>query len=148
MESFIPNYIMPNTQVVNSAIVNMARALYKEDLNTMFSVLQSFLATIPYTDNTQYEGHYQQVLLIIFRLLGAWADVEVHTPAERVDIVMMFKQKLYLIEMKLDSSAQKAMAQIDLKDYAAAFGTCGYPVVKVAVNFNSQTRNISDWIIS
>lgn len=148
MESFIPNYIMPNTQVVNSTIVNMARTLYKGDINSMLQLLQSFLATIPYTNNTNYEGHYQQVLLIIFRLLGAWADVEVHTPKGRVDIVMTFMKRMYLIELKLDSSAQKAMAQIDLRDYAAAFSQCGYPITKIAVNFDSQTRNISDWKIS
>lgn len=147
MESFIPNYIMPNTQKVNNTIVDMARALYKGDLDKMLRQLQSFLATVPYTDNTQYEGHYQQILCIIFKLLGAWADVEVHTPKGRVDIVMAFMKRLYVIELKLDASAQKAMTQIDLNDYAPAFSQGGLPVTKVAVNFDSNERNIMDWQI-
>lgn len=148
MESFIPNYIMPNTQKVNNTIVNMARALYKGDMNKTLELLQSFLATVPYTDNTQYEGHYQQVLCIIFKLFGAWADVEVHTPKGRVDVVMAFMGRLYVVELKLDSSAQKAMRQIDLNDYSATFSQSGLPVTKVAVNFDSETRNIKDWEIS
>lgn len=148
MESFIPNYIMPNTQKVNNTIVNMARALYKGDMNKTLELLQSFLATVPYTDNTQYEGHYQQVLCIIFKLFGAWADVEVHTPKGRVDVVMAFMGRLYVVELKLDSSAQKAMRQIDLNDYSASFSQSGLPVTKVAVNFDSETRNIKDWEIS
>lgn len=147
MKSFIPNYITPNTKQVNVTVVDMARSLYKGDLNKMFSFLQTFLATVPYTDNTNYEGHYQQILCIIFKLLGAWADVEVHTPKGRVDIVMTLLNRLYMIELKLDSSSDKAMQQIDLRDYASAFSTCGYPVTKVAVNFDSKERNIKDWKI-
>lgn len=147
MKSFIPNYIMPDTLRVNNTAVSMARALYKGNVDGLLKQLQSFLATVPYTDNTNYEGHYQQVLLIIFKLLGAWGDVEVHTPHGRVDIVMSIWQRLYLIEVKLDKSAQTAMEQINLKDYAASFAQSGLPITKIAVNFDSKTRNISDWII-
>lgn len=147
MQSFIPNYITPQTAKANVTIGNMARALRDGDMDRALHLLQSFLATIPYTDNTQYEGHYQQVLCIIFRLFGAWADVEVHTPKERVDIVMIFMGRLYVIELKLNASAEKAMAQIDLNDYASTFSQCNLPVTKVAVNFDSNTRNIKDWKI-
>ena len=37
------------------------------------------------------------------------------------------------------------MRQIDLKDYAARFSLTGLPIVKVAVNFDSEKRTISDW---
>ena len=145
MKSFIPYYVNPDTRRVNVTVVDMARALYKGDISGMFRNLQTFLASVPYTDNTNYEGHYQQVLCIIFKLLGAWADVEVHTPRGRVDIVMAFMKHLYVIEIKLDASAGAAMSQIDLKDYASAFSSCGCPVTKVGVSFDSETRNISDW---
>ena len=148
MESFIPNYIMADTKRVNVTVADMARALYKGDMDKTLRQLQAFLATVPYTDHTNYEGHYQQILCIIFKLLGAWADVEVHTPKGRVDIVMTIERRLYVIELKLDASAKEAMNQIDLRNYAAAFSTCGYPIIKVAVNFDSNTRNISDWKIS
>ena len=125
----------------------MSDALYKGDIDRLLHLLQNFLATIPYTDNTQYEGHYQQVLCIVFRLLGTWADVEVHTPRGRVDIVMKAFGCLYIIELKLDASAEAAMCQIDLRDYAEAFSHSGLPVTKVAINFDSTTRNLKDWCI-
>lgn len=145
MNSFVPHYIMPDTAHVNVTLGDMALALRDGDIDLMLRQLQKFLATVPYTDNTNYEGHYQQVLLIIFKLLGAWADVEVHTPRGRVDIVMTFMGRLYIIELKLNASADKAMEQINLKDYAPTFSQCGYHVTKVAVNFDSTTRNIKDW---
>ncbi|HJC98051.1 MAG TPA: PD-(D/E)XK nuclease domain-containing protein, partial [Candidatus Phocaeicola merdavium] len=101
----------------------------------------------PYTDNTDYEGHYQQVLYIIFSLLGYYVDVEVHTPRGRVDVVMRTAHTLYIIEVKLDKSADEAMEQIDLKNYPERFALCGLPIVKVGINFDSGRHTIEDWTI-
>ena len=38
--------------------------------------------------------------------------------------------------------------KIDLKDYAAKFALCGLPVVKVAINFDTERRTLADWIIA
>ena len=55
--------------------------------------------------------------------------------------------RLYLVELKLDSAAETAMQQIDLKQYPERFALCGLPVVKVAINFDRETHNISSWEI-
>lgn len=79
----------------------MARAFDKENIELALQYLQTFLGTIPYCANTDYEGHYQQMFYIIFSLLTAWmVDVEVHTPDGRVDVVVMTKTRLYLMELK------------------------------------------------
>ena len=56
-------------------------------------------------------------------------------------------QKLYLFELKLNKSAEVAMQQINLKDYASKFALSGLPVVKVGINFDAERRTISDWEI-
>ena len=123
-------------------------------IGLMESLLPNYLhgippsAAIPYTGNTDYEGHWQQLLYVIFSLLGYYVDVEVHTPRGRVDMVVRTTSKLYLIELKLDRSAEAAMQQIDLRQYPERFALCGLPVVRVAVNFDSATHTIKDWIIS
>ena len=126
----------------------MARALDKEDMELALQHLQTFLGTIPYCANTDYEGHYQQMFYVIFSLLTAWmVDVEVHTPNGRVDIVIMTKTHLYLIELKLNKSAQAAMQQINLKNYRQRFALSGVPITKVGFNFDCATHNITDWVI-
>lgn len=147
MRSLIPYYITPDTLKTNNTVVNMTRALYRGDINGMMEILKEFLSTIPYTDNTHYEGHYQQVFYIIFTLMGAWGDVEVHTPRGRIDVVMIYQKRLYLFELKLDTSAEAAMAQINLNDYPSRFALSGYPITKVAVSFDSHTRTIKEWEI-
>ena len=147
MKSLIPYYLTPNTQVVSAVLIEMAKSLYHDDMDGALRAMQTFLSTIPYTDNTDYEGHYQQVLYILFSLLGYYADVEVHTPRGRVDVVMRTDSTLYVIEVKLDGDAGSALRQIELKHYAERFSLCGLPVVKVGVNFDSASRTLSGWSI-
>lgn len=148
MKSLIPEYITDDTATTNTTVAKLARALMHNDMDGALRLLQTFLSTIPYCDNARSEGHYQQVLYIIFSLLGAYVDVEVHTPRGRVDLVIRTRTLLYVMELKLDRSADAAMQQIDLKDYPERFALCGMPVVKVAVNFDSERHTLEDWYIS
>lgn len=111
----------------------------KEDMDGALHLLQDFLGTVPYCNVTNYEGHYQQMLFIIFSLLTAYlVDVEVHTPKGRVDIVLLTKTDLYLIELKLNKNAQTAMQQINLKNYRQRFALSGKPITKVGINFDKK----------
>ena len=147
MKSLVPYYLTPDTQTTSVAIIQMARCLYRDDMEGVLREMQTFLSMIPYCDNTHYEGHYQQVLYIIFNLLGMYVDVEVRTPRGRVDMVMRTSTKLYIVELKLNQSAEAAMEQIDLKNYPERFAFCGLPIVKVAINFDSERHTIADWKI-
>ena len=145
-KALIPYYVTPNTLATNNTVRNMARALDKEDLNLALQHLQTFLGTIPYCDNTNYEGHYQQMLFVIFTLLSAYmVDVEVRTPKGRVDMVLRTDTHLYLFELKLNKSAEAAMRQIDLMEYPKRFALCGLPIVKVGINFDMEKHTIADW---
>ena len=148
MESLLPYYVQGS--VGETGLVGIAkiyRALRLDGLDGMLRQLQQFLLTVPYCENTNYEGHYQQMLYVIFSLLGRYVDVEVRTATGRVDMVMQAFGKLYLFELKLNRSAAAAMQQINLNDYPARFSQCGLPIVKVGINFDTATRTVSDWVI-
>ena len=147
-KALVPAYVMLNTLIVNNTARNIARLLTKDDINAALGLLQTFLGTVPYCNDTNTEGHYQQVLYIIFTLVSDYfADVEIHTPTGRVDVVLQTKTTLYLFELKLNKSAQAAMNQIDQKDYKQKFAICGLPLVKVGIKFDSEKRTIGDWVI-
>lgn len=145
MDSLLPNYVSMRKEAGNTTIAKMYLALLNDNLDEMFSLLQAYLLTVPYCDNANSEGHYQQLLYVIFSLFGRYVEVEVHTPTGRVDIVMKTDKALYLFELKLNMSAQAAMKQIDLKDYASKFALSGLPIVKVGINFDPERRTIGDW---
>ena len=148
-ESLLPNYLEGMfAQNGDVAIAQMSVLIRQDNMDGALQLLQTFLGTVPYCNVTNYEGHYQQMLFIIFSLLtGYVVDVEVHTPKGRLDIVMLTHTRLYIIELKLNKNAQAALQQINLKNYAQRFALCGKPVSKVGINFDSSTGNIEDWVI-
>ena len=148
-DNLLPNYVDGvSAERGNVAIAKMSLLIGKRNMDGALHLLQDFLGTVPYCNVTNYEGHYQQMLFIIFTLLTNYlVDVEVHTPRGRVDIVLLTKTDLYVVELKLNKSAQAAMQQINLKNYRQRFALCGLPITKVGINFDSTQGTIEDWVI-
>ena len=145
MESLLPNYVGNETPEATTMVAYLFYDIQNGDMDSALRRLQTFLSTIPYCDNTKYEGHYQQLFYVIFSLLNYYVDVEVRTPRGRVDVVLCTKTTLYVMELKLDKTADEAMEQINLKNYPERFALCGLPVVKVAINFDSERCTIGEW---
>ena len=148
MKSLLSGYLNQYTAEGFTTVALLFKAITEERIDDALRLLQTFLSTIPQCDNTDYEGHYQSLLYTIFSLLGMYVDVEVRTPDGRVDMVMRTPSILYVIELKLNKTADIAMQQIDLKNYPERFALCGLPIVKVAINFDSKRHTLEDWIIS
>ena len=147
MKSLLPGYLDRRTTDGLTTVALLYEAIYEERLDDALRLLQTFLSTVPYCDRTNHEGHYQQMLYVIFSLLGMYVDVEVRTPMGRVDMVMRTSTTLYVVELKLNQSAAAAMQQIDLKNYPERFALCGLPVVKVGINFDMERHTLKDWVI-
>lgn len=147
MNCMLPEYTGSKKDAGLTMIALLSRDIRMNRIDTTLRRLQSFLLTVPYCENTDYEGHYQQLFYVIFSLLGYYVDIEIRTPRGRIDMVLRTSTHLYVIELKLDKDAETAMHQIDLKDYASRFALCKLPVVKVGINFDSKKHTISDWVI-
>jgi len=148
MENLVSYVIGPSFDIPSQLLVaEMFRKFQNEDISGVLDAMKEFLGTIPYTQGANYEGHYQSILYVLFSMLSKYTDVEVRTPRGRVDVVTESPGHIYVIETKLDSTEEDAMAQIDGKNYPERFSLKGKPVVKVAVNFSSSTRNIEGYTI-
>ena len=143
----LPHYIGMNTVKGTTTIAKMSAAIRHNKIDKALEMLQTYLATVPYCENTDYEGHYQQMMYVIFSILDNYVDVEVRTPKGRVDMVLRTATHLYIFELKLNKSASMAMRQIDLKEYPKRFALCTLPIVKVGINFDTSTHNITNWKI-
>lgn len=91
------------------------------------------------------ELHYQNVLFIVFKLIGFYVKAEYHTSQGRIDLVLQTSGFIYVMEFKLEGTAEEALRQIEEKGYAVPFQTDGRKVYKIGVNFSSSTRNIQEW---
>ena len=150
-EGFI-NFLLPfyaNTNAVESQfeIQKFVREVESGDYDSFFRRLQSFFADTPYELVRDLELHYQNVLFIVFKLVGFYVKVEYHTVRGRVDLVLQTDRFIYVMEFKLDGTAEEALRQINEKRYAQPFELDGRKLFKVGVNFSAETRNIEKWIV-
>ncbi|CCY65233.1 putative uncharacterized protein [Prevotella sp. CAG:1124] len=116
------------------------------DYDAFLSRLRTFYADIPYEMQRDLEVHYQNVLFIVFRLMGFHVNVEYHTANGRVDLVLKTKEYIYVMEFKLDGTAEEAIRQINEKGYAAPFKADGRKIIKLGINFSRETKTIEKWI--
>ena len=147
MANLLPNYVNRYTGAGRTTIGDMCEHIIKDEFEEALVLLQKSLLTVPQCDNTNYEGHYQQLLYVLFSLLGYQVDVEVHTATGRVDLVMRTSYALYLIELKINSTADAAMAQIELKNYDKRFSQLNLPIIKVGINFSTDKHTLTGWVI-
>ena len=147
--SLLPHYLTDKSAKANTTIAKMSVLVKKGDMDAAFCLLNDFLNTVPYCDNTNYEGHWQQTLYIMFALLTNYDIlVEQHTAKGRIDITMETADTIYVMELKFNKSAEEALAQIEAKHYADAFKMSGKKVVKIGLNFSVKDEvNSLQWKI-
>lgn len=109
--------------------------------------MQSFFADTPYELIRDLELHYQNVLFIVFKLIGFYVKAEYHTSQGRIDLVLQTERFIYIMEFKLDGTAEEALQQINDKHYAQAFAADKRQIFKIGINFSNETRNIEKWIV-
>ena len=150
-EGFI-RFLLPFYANVNKVespfeIQKFVREVESGDYNSFFRRLQSFFADTTYEVIRDQELHYENVLFIVFKLVGFYVNVEYHTNEGRIDLVLQTDKFIYIMEFKLNGTAEDALQQINDKHYALPFEMDGRKLFKIGVNFSAETRNIEKWIV-
>ena len=148
-QTLLPKYLGPKGGRGGTAVAKMASLINRDNMDGALRLMKDFLATVPYCDNTRYEGHYQQLLYVMFSLLTNYRmQVEVRTHTGRIDAVLETTNHIYIIETKFDESAESALRQINDKGYADAYMNVGKSVTKVGINFTVKGEaNFAEWVI-
>ena len=128
-------------------ISNISGMLIRGEIDDTLKTIKQFLATTPYDLIKNTENYYHTAIHIIFTMLGIDCRSEVRIAGGRIDTLVQTKKFIYLFEFKLDQSAEKALEQIDAKEYMLSFINTGKRLFKIGVNFKSEKRNIDEWII-
>ena len=146
MNFLIPYYTPIKKEKTAFSIENFVEEIERGDIDSFFRRLQSFFADTPYELVRDRELHYQNVLFIVFKLIGLYVKAEYHTSQGRIDLALQTDKYIYVMEFKLEGSAE-ALRQIEEKQYALPFVTDKRQVFQIGINFSSQTRNIEKWLV-
>ena len=121
-------------------------AMYKHDIDAALTLMQSYLAGIPYDLENKSEKHFQTIIYLIFSLLGYYTQAEVKSAVGRADAVCRTKDRVYVFEFKVDGSAEEALRQIDEKGYLIPYrfeGTERCEATSVAEPVEATRRDTS-----
>ena len=150
-EGFI-RFLLPYYASVNKVespfeIQKFVREIRSGDYDSFFRRLQSFFADTTYEVIREQELHYENVLFIVFKLVGFYTQVEYNTNDGRIDLVLKTDKFIYIMEFKLEGTAEEALQQINEKHYALPFEMDERKLFKIGVNFSAKTRNIEKWVV-
>ncbi|MBD8970266.1 MAG: hypothetical protein EGR93_01580 [Prevotella sp.] len=147
LKSLSPNYLSPISLDNNSLVGDFLEKLYDADVEGAMVRLKAYLASISNRLSNKNERDFQTVFYLIFNLMGAHMKVEEDSAIGRADAVVYMPDAVYVFELKYDGSAEEAIRQIDEKGYLIPYSADGKHLFKIGVNFDSNQRTISDWII-
>ncbi|MBV7338128.1 PD-(D/E)XK nuclease domain-containing protein [Chloroflexi bacterium TSY] len=74
-----------------------------------------------------------------------YTDSEVNTNDGRLDCVVQTSTHIYILEFKLDKSADEALQQIKDKGYADKYAADPRPKVLLGINFSGEKKTVDEW---
>ena len=147
LNSLIPRYVNPHRVENDAFLLGFCKAVYRGDIEEALEHMRTYMATIPYDLENHTEKHYQTIFYLMFSFLNIYIRTEVKSAIGRADAVMHMPDTIYVFELKVDKSADEALAQIDSKGYMLPYRADGKRLVKVGISFDSKQRTIAEWKI-
>ncbi len=127
-----------------TSIVNdISNGLFDEKFDLVEEALKAYYVGLTYGSREKVaEPAYQRILHTLLAAGGFDVTSEEQQAVGRADLVAKHKLGIFVFELKLDESADAALAQIEEKHYCDPYLNATAPVFAVGINFNSQTRNV------
>ena len=136
----------------SSWILDVSRAFRQADTAKVERYMTSLLSSVSYRmqrkDNPmECERYFQYTFYLIIQMIGFYnTTVEKETSEGRIDCVVECPEYVYLIEFKLNGSAEEALAQIEAKGYAKPYVADPRRVIAIGINFSSEKGTIDGFL--
>jgi PD-(D/E)XK nuclease superfamily len=129
-------------------VFNIKEAFLNNDVEKVIKIINSILKDVPSMLIKGKKEHFYHALVHLhFRYLGLLMDSEVNTSDGRMDTVVKTNTHIYILEFKLNLSADIALQQIKDKDYAAKYVVENKEIQLIGISFNSRKKAIGSWIM-
>ena len=109
--------------------------------------MEAFFAKQNYQIQGDAEKDFQYAMSIILQLLSD--SLTIHTEGTtsdgRIEILAEAPRFVYIIEIKINDTAEAALQQIEEKAYARRFADDKRQIFKIGVRFSTEDRCIDSW---
>ena len=130
-----------------NVIMAMENRLKEGDTVSFMEMLAAFFAKIPYKE-AKKESDFAQVVDALVAAMSVEVRMasEDRTSAGRIDLTVETGMHVYVMEFKVDKSAEAALRQIKEKRYADKFRLeKGKTVHLLGIAFSSMGHTVQDW---
>ena len=126
-------------------------ALYAEegDAESIMNMLQTGLSKFNNMEmqKVELEYHLKVILKSLLMAAGLRVEGEILAPAGRIDMALKTREYIYLFEFKINSTAKKALAQIDDKDYPFHYHGDPRQIIKIGASYSTRYRRLTSCIV-
>lgn len=153
IDSLMPIILKRTVADNNGLVTAMAKAIFSRDLGKALTALRSYIAKIPYDIitkeewecNESREAFYKLLIYMAFSMLNSIVDTEVKSVLGRADVVIQTNADIFVLELKVDDTAENALQQIGSKGYTIPYEADGRKLTKCGICISSSARNITHW---
>ena len=131
-------------------IIQGAKAARRGDAEKMIDSLNEFCRqSSGQIIREKLENPYHLIAHMFFVACGCRVTAEDSTSRGRIDLTVEKDKHLYIMELKIDGSADEAMEQIKDRDYAGKYigyaRKSGIDIHLIGISFSSKERKVSEW---
>ena len=149
LKSLAPYYLCAEKTSRPLDVRSFVMDIRRGDTDSLRDRFTALFARLPYpSDEKVVEQNFQNVIYIVFMLLGQFVVTEWHSAKGRADCVVETDAYIYLFEFKRDKSAEEALRQIEATGYEKPYAADWRTLLKIGVNFNSSERTIDGWEVA
>jgi hypothetical protein len=138
---------------VDSVVSRVSGSFRRGEIDKAMQLFQSMLASIPFmrgdkdilADAEKTEAFYHRIFFFFFHMLNNEVYAELRSTKGAADVVITTPKYIYIVEIKIDASADAALQQIEDKGYATPYLADGRQIVKLGISFSTEARTISEW---
>ena len=136
----------------SSWIDDISDALEDGKIEDFLKKMTSLLSSVTYRfqrkqDAFECERYFQYTFYLIMQMIGHYNTmVEKETSEGRIDCVVECPNYVYVMEFKMDGSAQSALEQIRERGYTKPYLADKRKVFSIGVNFSSEKGTIEEYV--
>ena len=141
----LSQYFTPAMVQSEFLVFRFVRDIESGNVEGFMNRFTAFLADNSYAVQGNLELYFQNTMSVMLKMMGLYVKTEYHTSNGRIDIVFDTDRYVYIIELKRDVDPETALKQIEEKGYDRPFLASGKQIIRLGINFSSETRTVAGW---
>ena len=159
MYNLVEAFTYQSASLVGKSLLYMQDGLEQGNITLFMDNLKVILSDLKYnwqppkqykTEEellNMWEGYFHAILYLITAYMDLFVQAELAHYKGRIDLIAQTEDYLYIMEFKMDGSAQAALEQIKTGDYVTPYRNSKKRIFLVGINFSNEERNWEDWVV-